>query len=424
MKTRVLRRGSVKGAYSPSSNHPFYGWHRLQKEKMMNVQQVKIEKVKPYDKNPRKNKAAVDYVANSIKEFGFQQPIVVDKDMVVIAGHTRLKAAKKLKIKEVPVVIADNLTEEQVKAYRLADNKTAEKAEWDFDLLTDELLSLQELDFDMEQFGFDFDFSEDEEAVEDDNWEADVPEEPISKRGDIWVLGRHRLMCGDSTDAADVALLMDGNKADMLLTDPPYNVDYTGKASELETKKIENDKMEDSAFQDFLTSAFSNAAENMKAGGVFYIWHAESEGLNFRVACKRAGFQVRQCLIWNKNSMVMGRQDYQWKYEPCLYGWKDGASHLWASDRKQTTVLDFEKPQKNNLHPTMKPIKLFDYQIKNNTKGDDIVLDLFGGSGTTIMAAEQNGRRGFVMEYDPKFVDVIVDRWEQFTGMKAKKIKE
>lgn len=388
----------------------------------MNVQQVKIEKVKPYDKNPRKNKAAVDYVANSIKEFGFQQPIVVDKDMVVIAGHTRLKAAKKLKLKEVPVVIADNLTEEQVKAYRLADNKTAEKAEWDFDLLTDELLSLQELDFDMEQFGFDFDFGEDEEAVEDDNWEADVPEEPISKRGDIWVLGRHRLMCGDSTDAADVALLMDGNKADMLLTDPPYNVDYTGKASELETRKIENDKMEDSAFQDFLTSAFENAAENMKAGGVFYIWHADSEGLNFRVACKKAGFQVRQCLIWNKNALVMGRQDYQWKHEPCLYGWKDGASHLWASDRKQTTVLDFEKPQKNNLHPTMKPIKLFDYQIKNNTKGDDIVLDLFGGSGTTIMAAEQNGRRGFVMEYDPKFVDVIVDRWEQFTGMKAKKI--
>lgn len=387
----------------------------------MNIQQVKIEKVKPYDKNPRKNKAAVDYVANSIKEFGFQQPIVVDKDMVVIAGHTRLKAAKKLKIKEVPVVIADNLTEEQVKAYRLADNKTAEKAEWDFDLLTDELLSLQELDFDMEQFGFDFDFGEDGEAVEDDSWEAEVPEEPISQRGDIWVLGRHRLMCGDSTDAADVALLMDGNKADMLLTDPPYNVDYTGKASELETRKIENDKMEDSAFQDFLTSAFSNAAENMKAGGVFYIWHADSEGLNFRVACKRAGFQVRQCLIWNKNSMVMGRQDYQWKHEPCLYGWKDGASHLWASDRKQTTVLDFEKPQKNNLHPTMKPIKLFDYQIKNNTKGDDIVLDLFGGSGTTIMAAEQNGRRGFVMEYDPKFVDVIVDRWEQFTGMKAKK---
>lgn len=390
----------------------------------MNVQQVKIEKVKPYDKNPRKNKAAVDYVANSIKEFGFQQPIVVDKDMVVIAGHTRLKAAKKLKLKEVPVVVADNLTEEQVKAYRLADNKTAEKAEWDFDLLTDELLSLQELDFDMEQFGFDFDFSEDGEAVEDDSWEADVPEEPISKRGDIWVLGRHRLMCGDSTDAADVALLMDGNKADMLLTDPPYNVDYTGKASELETRKIENDKMEDSAFQDFLTSAFENAAENMKAGGVFYIWHADSEGLNFRIACKRAGFQVRQCLIWNKNAMVMGRQDYQWKHEPCLYGWKDGASHLWASDRKQTTVLDFEKPQKNNLHPTMKPIKLFDYQIKNNTKGDDIVLDLFGGSGTTIMAAEQNGRRGFVMEYDPKFVDVIVDRWEQFTGMKAKKIKE
>lgn len=224
-------------------------------------------------------------------------------------------------------------------------------------------------------------------------------------------------MCGDSTVIDDVEKLMDGELADLLITDPPYNVDYEGGTKE--KLKIINDKQSDENFKEFLTDAFTAADMSMKPGAVFYIWHADSEGLNFRQACKDAGWTVRQCLIWNKNSMVMGRQDYQWKHEPCLYGWKDGAGHLWASDRKQVTVIDYAKPQRNDIHPTMKPVGLFDYQIKNNTKGGDIVLDLFGGSGTTIMACEQDGRRGYVMELDPRYVDAIIKRWENFTGEKA-----
>ena len=228
-------------------------------------------------------------------------------------------------------------------------------------------------------------------------------------------------MCGNSTLIDDVEKLMQGNLADMLITDPPYNVDYTGKTKD--ALKIQNDSMEDSQFRQFLTDAFTAADSVMKPGAVFYIWHADSEGYNFRGACKDTGWQVRECLIWMKNSMVLGRQDYQWKHEPCLYGWKEGASHLWASDRKQTTILEFDKPTASKLHPTMKPIALFDYQIKNNTKGGDIVLDLFGGSGTTIMACEQNGRIAYSMELDPRYCDVIVKRWEDFTGKKAELLK-
>lgn len=224
-------------------------------------------------------------------------------------------------------------------------------------------------------------------------------------------------MCGDSTMIDDVEKLMDGQKADILVTDPPYNVDYEGKTKD--KLKIENDKQDDESFRQFLTDAFSAADIVMRPGAAFYIWHADSEGYNFRGACKDAGWKVRQCIIWNKNSMVMGRQDYQWKHEPCLYGWKEGAGHFWNSDRKQTTVIDFERPSKSDLHPTMKPIGLYDYEIKNNTKSGDIVLDLFGGSGTAIMACEQNGRKGFVMELDPHYVDVIINRWEKFTGEKA-----
>ena len=315
----------------------------------------------------------------------------------------------------VPCVIADDLTEEQIKAYRLADNKVAELAEWDFDLLGAELDSI--IDIDMCDFGFDFNLEEEEKEVVEDDFEVELPEEPRAKLGDVYQLGNHRLMCGDSTSITDVEKLMGGDLADMLLTDPPYNVDYEGKTKD--KLKIENDKMDNDNFRQFLIDAFSNADMVMKAGAVFYIWHADSEGYNFRGACFDVGWKVRQCLIWNKNSMVMGRQDYHWKHEPCLYGWKDGAGHLWASDRKQTTVISFDRPTRNDLHPTMKPVPLFDYQIKNNTKGGDIVLDLFGGSGTTIMACEQNERRAYTMEFDPRYVDVIIARWEQFTGRKA-----
>lgn len=381
----------------------------------MDIINIALKDLKPYENNPRKNDDAVKYVAESIKEFGFKVPIVIDKNNVIVAGHTRYKAAKKLKMSEVPCIIADDLTDEQIKAFRLADNKVAEKAEWDFDLLNAELDDI--IDLDMELFGFEDALQDDAEEAVEDEFEVELPAEPKSKLGDIYQLGNNRLMCGDSTVLEDVEKLMGGEQADMLLTDPPYNVNYEGKTKD--KLKIKNDQMGNDTFRQFLTDAFSNADMVMKPGAVFYIWHADSEGYNFRGACFDAGWTVRQCLIWNKNSMVMGRQDYQWKHEPCLYGWKEGAGHLWASDRKQTTVINFDKPTRNDMHPTMKPIPLFDYQIKNNTKGGDVVLDLFGGSGTTIMACEQNGRRGYSMEYDPRYVDVIVDRWEKFTGAKA-----
>ena len=374
-----------------------------------------IKSIRPYEKNPRRNDEAVDAVAASIKEFGWQQPIVVDKDGVIIAGHTRYKAAKKLKCDTVPVVVADDLTEDQVKAYRLADNKTGELAEWDTAMLGEELAELA--DFDMSQFGFDTILQEEVREAEEDDYEVNPPEEPKAKLGDIYQLGRHRLMCGDSTDAESVYQLCQDGQVDMLLTDPPYGVDYTGKTKD--ALKIQNDATSDESLRDMLADAFAAADSVMKPGAVFYIWHADSKALVFRIACQMAGWEVRQVLIWVKNTMVMGRQDYQWKHEPCLYGWKDGAGHLWASDRKQTTILNFDRPTKNKEHPTMKPVKLFDYQIQNNTKGGDIVLDLFGGSGTTIVACEQNGRCARVMELDPRYGDVIIDRWEKLTGEKA-----
>lgn len=372
----------------------------------------------PYVNNTRTHSdKQVSQIASSIKEFGFTNPILIDAQGGIIAGHGRLMAANKLKMQEVPCIVLDGLTEAQKKAYIIADNKLALNAGWDEELLKLELENLKELDFDIDLLGFDADELdsllniEPEEVIEDD-FEMELPEEPKSKRGDIWLLGRHRLMCGDSTSQEDVNTLMDGNKSDMLLTDPPYNVAYEGKTKDALT--IQNDKMENDQFRTFLKDAFATANEVLKAGGVFYIWHADSEGYNFRGACFDVGWKVRQCLIWNKNSMVMGRQDYHWKHEPCLYGWKEGAGHLWASDRTQTTILDFNRPTSNKERPTMKPVTLFDYQIKNNTKGNDIVLDLFAGSGTTIMACEQNGRNGYGMELDEKYVDVIVDRYIKF----------
>lgn len=396
----------------------------------LNIIEIKIGDIIPYEKNPRKNDEAVKYVAESIKQFGFKVPIVIDKNNVIVAGHTRYKASKKLGLKEVPCIVADDLTEEQIKAYRLADNKVSELAEWDFDLLDEELDGI--LDIDMGDFGFDLSVEEEEKEVVEDEFEAELPEEPRAKLGDIYQLGNHRLMCGDSTLFDNVQKLMNGEQADLLLTDPPYNV-ALGMESVEEAKRrkrrtdgltIKNDKMEEDEFYEFLLSVFTNAYTVMKAGACFYVWYASKEHCNFEESLLEAGLVTRQQLIWRKSSLVMGRQDYQWNHEPCLYGWKDGAGHLWASDRKQTTVFDFDKPNKNALHPTMKPVPLFDYQIKNNTKQGDKVLDLFGGSGTTIMACEQNGRVGYVMEYDPKYVDVIINRWEQFTGKKAVLLNE
>lgn len=390
---------------------------------MRRYENVEIEKLKPYKNNARTHSdEQIEKIAKSMKEFGFINPVLVDGDLNVIAGHGRILGAKKLGMKEVPCLFIENLTEEQKRAYIIADNRLAEDAGWDKELLKIELEDLKNMNFDITLTGFeleDFDFSMDETKVIEDEFDENVPEEPTSKKGEIYKLGKHFLMCGDSTDINDVEKLMNGVKADMLLTDPPYNVDYEGGTG----LTIQNDNMDDETFREFLRVSFFNANSVMKEGAVFYIWHADSERYNFRGACHDIGWKVRQCLIWCKNTLVMGRQDYHWKHEPCLYGWKEGASHLWASDRKQTTVLEFDRPSVSKEHPTMKPVGLFDYLIKNNTKKDDIVLDLFAGSGTSIIACEQNGRIAYSMELDPKYVDVIISRWEKLTGQQAERIE-
>lgn len=378
--------------------------------------------LKPYENNTRKhNPDDIDGIKKSILAVGFRDPIGIwGKENLIVEGHGRQIAAIELGIERVPCIRLDDMTEDQRKEYAIRHNRTAELSSWDFGKLEEELAALELQGIDMSDLDFDLDVLGGGGMDEFDITEDEPPEPPATataKRGDIWQLGRHRLMCGDSTVIDEVKMLMGGEMADMLVTDPPYNVNYEGKTKN--RLKIENDNQTDGSFRQFLVDAFTAADAVMKPGAVFYIWHSDSEGYNFRGACRDCGWTVRQCLIWNKNSMIMGRQDYQWKHEPCLYGWKDGAGHLWASDRKQTTVIDFNKPIKNDIHPTMKPVGLFDYQIRNNTKGNDTVLDLFGGSGTTIVACEQDGRKCFTMELDPRYVDAIIQRWENLTGQKA-----
>lgn len=386
----------------------------------LKIEYLPISALTPYERNTRKHgDKDVSNIAESIKKYGMNDAVGIwGEKNIIVEGHGRVLACKQLGIETVPCVRLDHLSDKERKEYAIAHNATAELSSWDLDALALELPDLEMGDFD---FDFGFELDADETEAKEDDYDAEPPAEPYVKLGDIYQLGQHRLMCGDSTKLSDVEKLMDGMQADLLITDPPYNVNYEGATKD--KLKIANDNMSDAAFRQFLVDAFTNANAVMKPGAVFYIWHADSEGYNFRGACRDAGWTVRQCLIWNKNSMVMGRQDYQWKHEPCLYGWKEGAGHLWASDRKQTTILNFEKPVRNDLHPTMKPVALFDYQIKNNTKGGDIVLDLFGGSGTTIMACEQNGRKAYSMEFDPRYAQVIIERWESFTGEKAVLVK-
>jgi site-specific DNA-methyltransferase (adenine-specific) len=381
-----------------------------------------IERLLPYIRNARTHsEAQIAQIAASIAEFGFTAPILAGSDGVIVAGHGRLAAARKLGLTTVPVVVLDHLTPTQRRALVIADNKIAENAGWDEDMLRLDLRELGELGFDLELTGFSLDEiaalmpAEVEPGLTDEDAVPEVQEEPVSKPGDVWLLGKHRVMCGDSTSLDDMERLTAGQAVDMWLTDPPYNVNYEGGTG----LKIQNDDMSDDQFRQFLRDAYVAADAVMKAGAVFYIWHADSEGYNFRGAARDAGWTVRQCLIWKKSSLVMGRQDYHWKHEPCLYGWKDGAGHLWAADRKQTTILEFDRPSRNGEHPTMKPVALFEYQMLNNTKGGDIVLDSFGGSGTTVIAAEKNGRVARIMELDPKYCDVIVRRWQDFTGKQA-----
>ena len=383
-----------------------------------------VEKLIPYAKNARTHSdEQVAQIAGSIKEFGFNNPVLVDKDNSIIAGHGRVMAARKLGMDKVPVVILNHLTESQRKAYVLADNRIALNSGWDTSMLSVELQDLKD-DIDLSLLGFDPDELdallnpvEETEGLTDEDAVPEVPVEPKTKLGDIYILGNHRLMCGDSTSIDAVEKLMDGQLADQLVTDPPYNIAYEGGSKKRD--QIKNDEMADEEFRQFLKDVYIAADAVMKAGAVFYIWHADTEGYNFRGAARDMGWRIRQTLIWNKDNSAFGRSDYHWKHEPCLYGWKEGAAHLWATDRKQTTVIQCKRPSKSDLHPTMKPVELMEYQILNNTKGSDIVLDLFGGSGSTLIAAEKVGRKACLMELDPKYCDVIVKRWEDFTGKKA-----
>lgn len=397
---------------------------------MIHVEQIGIATIIPFAKNSRTHDdAQVAQIAASIREFGFTNPVLIDEANGIIAGHGRVMAARKLGLTEVPCIRLTHLTDAQKRAYVIADNKLALNAGWDEAMLKLELADLKGLDFDLDLTGFSTDeinallADKGTEGLTDPDAAPEPPVEPVTRLGDVWICGQHRVMCGSSLEMTAMETLCGNQRVDMLLTDPPYNVAIQGgnhgDPNRKNGLKIQNDSMSDEAFRTFLRDAFITADAVMKPGAVFYIWHADSEGYNFRGACKDAGWQVRQCLIWKKQTMVMGRQDYHWKHEPCLYGWKDGSGHLWAADRKQTTILEFDRPSRNTDHPTMKPVALFEYQMLNNTKGGDIVLDSFGGSGTTLIAAEKNGRIARIMELDPKYVDVIVKRWEEFTGQKA-----
>lgn len=390
----------------------------------LSVEYRSVDSLVPYARNSRTHSdEQVAQIAASIREFGFTNPVLIDSDGGLIAGHGRVMAARRLGLKEVPSITLGHLTETQRRAYVIADNKLALNAGWDEAMLALEFADLKDEGFELELTGFTLDeiAALDPEVLDpgltDEDAVPEVQTEPVSKPGDVWLCGKHRVMCGDAASIESLERLTSGQMVDLWLTDPPYNVAYEGKTKD--ALKIQNDAMSDDDFRRFLRDAFVAADAVMKPGAVFYVWHADSEGYNFRGAARDANWKVRQCLVWKKSSIVMGRQDYHWKHEPCLYGWKGGAGHLWASDRKQTTVLEFDKPSRNGEHPTMKPVALFEYQMLNNTKGGDLILDSFGGSGTTMIAAEKNGRHARLMELDPKYVDVIVRRWQEFTGKQA-----
>ena len=383
----------------------------------MQIVNLRLDEIKPYENNPRINDGAVESLANVIRELGFRNPILLNKDHVIIEGHTRLEACKRLGMETIPCIVEDDLTPEQEQALRIADNKVAEIAEWDEDKLKVELKLLQEAGFNLSLLAFhddELDALLDGEAVTPGQTEAnevpEVPEVADSKPGEVYVLGPHRLLCGDSTKAEDVRKLTGEATVDLWLTDPPYNVAYEGSNG----LTIQNDSMEDAKFREFLRAAFGHAEKALKPGAPFYIFHADSEGYNFRGACHDVGLRVRQCLVWKKNALVLGRQDYQWIHEPCLYGWKEGAGHGWYGDRSQTTVLEYAKPKKNDVHPTMKPVEMLVYLLRNSSQRGNVVLDTFGGSGSTLIACEETGRVCRTMELDPKYCDVIRRRWAEF----------
>lgn len=384
---------------------------------------IEIDKLIPYQNNARTHsKEQLLKLRSSLREFGFVNPVLIDKDYNIIAGHGRVAAAKAEGLSEIPCVMVEHLSEAQKKAYILADNRLAMDAGWDNELLAIEFESLKGLNFDLNLTGFEaaeidelFSNIHDKDVADDEfDVDAALAEEPISKLGDIWLLGRHRLICGDSTLAETYEKLMEGKKANICVTDPPYNVNYTaGKDNE---RVIKNDNMDDQNFYEFLLAAFKNIYNHLDDGGVTYIFHADTEGLNFRKAFKDAGFKLSGVCQWVKQSLVLGRSDYQWQHEPVLYGWKPTGKHRWYGDRKQTTVWNFDRPTKSELHPTMKPVPLVAYPIQNSSMSNCIVLEPFGGSGSTLIASEQTGRICYAIELDEKYVDVIAKRFIDFSG--------
>ena len=385
------------------------------------MQLIPLGKLVPYVNNARTHSPEqLAKLRSSLREFGFINPVIIDRDFNVIAGHGRIAAAKEEGITEVPCVFVDYLTEAQKKAYILADNRMALDAGWDEELLRIEIESLQGADFDVSLTGFGEDeiadlFAGDgEKDVKDDDFDLSAALEKAAfvERGDIWTVGRHRLMCGDATSVEDVAALMDGKKANLIVTDPPYGVSFKSGSG----LSIQNDSMKGDEFYTFLYNSFSQMAAHLENGGAAYVFHADTEGLNFRKAFVDAGFHLAGVCIWVKNSLVLGRSDYQWQHEPVLYGFLKNGKHPWYSDRKQTTIWNYDKPKRNKNHPTSKPLDLLGYPICNSSQENAVVLDTFGGSGSTMMACEQTNRICCMMELDEKYASVILRRYVEDTG--------
>ena len=392
----------------------------------MDVIELPLGQIIPYARNPRQNEKAIATVAASIAEFGWRQPIVVDENMVILAGHTRLAAAQQLGLKSAPVHVAKGLSETQAQAFRIMDNRSAENADWMEDLLSLELSDLLDADYDLELTGFTdeelnsllsgLDGENDGEGEDDI---PDPPEEPISRPGDLWLLGNHRLLCGDATVATDVERVLADAKANLCFCDPPYNVDYAGGAGAEQAgkgRRIKNDALGD-AFGQFLYDAC--LLINTHTNGAVYICMSSSELHTLQAAFTKAGGHWSTFVIWAKNRFTLGRSDYQRQYEPILYGWPEGVKRRWCGARDQGDVWSINRPTKNDLHPTMKPVSLVERAIQNSSRKNDLVFDPFGGSGTTLIAAENTGRKAPLQELDPKYVDVIVERWQRFTGQTA-----
>ncbi|MGU8024632.1 site-specific DNA-methyltransferase [Streptococcus suis] len=377
-----------------------------------------INELIPYVNNARTHSdTQIAQIAASIKEFGFLNPVIVSSDNTILCGHGRYYAAQKLGLEKIPCIKEEHLTEVQKKAYIIADNKLALNAGWDNDLLTIELSDLQGVDFDLDLLGFDdkelsklFDETKD---IEDDDFdvEEELKKPAITQTGDIWHLGKHTLICGDSTKEETYKKLLGDTKVNLVVTDPPYNVNYEGSAG-----KIKNDDMEDSAFYHFLLDAFKQTEKVMAQDSSIYVFHADTEGYNFRKAFKDAGFYLSGTCIWKKQSLVLGRSPYQWQHEPILFGWKQKGKHQWYTGRKESTIWEFDKPKKNTDHPTMKPLDLIAYPIKNSSMTNSVVLDMFGGSGSTLLASDQLDRICYTIELDEKFCDVIVKRYIEQVG--------